>query len=550
MTAHRHKSAGDSTVLGFILATGLLAVIATVAASPAHALGIDGEWTQIGKLLAPDAAPGDFLGNAVAVDGSTLVIGSPSNDDGGDGTGSAYVFERDPVTGGWTPVAKLRASDRSPGDLFGVAVALQGDTLFVAIIVSDFPVVTPGAVYVFQRDPGTGNWVEIDKLVPSDGEANNFGVPLALDGDTLAVGAVDADDLGTESGAVYLFERDSTTGAWLEADKLLASDGGTGGRFGERLAISEDTLVVGVSAFSNRRVAYVFERDAATGAWLEIAALEPASGHTFDSFGDAVTIESETLVVGAENDDDAGDSAGAAYVFARDDASGAWLEQQKLVPFDGQNLSAFGNTMAIHGELLVIGDRGDRTSFSSDGSLYVYARDSGSGEWLFAAKLLASDPDTFDHLSLSLAFDGETIIAGANDDAEGDSGAAYVFDRLALGGSLTGGEGRRVECRNETTGQEVVIDLARSTFWDCSAAGLIVAPFDLVTQQSRLTADGTTVSGVTSGLALDSVLCSNLTTGQRLAVAPSPADSWDCERAGLPVSAGDVITMTVSGVVE
>jgi hypothetical protein len=185
------------------------------------------------ELTASDGAFSDTFGSAVAISGDTAVVGAPRDDHAVNAEwdkGSAYVFERDAGgEGAWGEVAKLTASDAAENDFFGASVAMDGDRLVVGAWNDD----GKGAAYVFERDAGA--WSEVAKLTASDAAADDgFGDPVAIDGDTVVVGAV-LDDHEVnggdedEKGSAYVFERDAGgAGAWGEVARLTASDAAAG----------------------------------------------------------------------------------------------------------------------------------------------------------------------------------------------------------------------------------------------------------------------------------------------------------------------------------
>eukprot|EP01043_Picozoa_sp_COSAG02_P008854 COSAG02_NODE_290_length_25531_cov_75.132392_22_plen_219_part_01 len=180
-------------------------------------------------------------------------------------------------------------------------------------------------------------------------------------------------------------------GAWGEAQQLLASDGARSDRFGSSVAISGEVAVVGAIYDDNAGgdyagAAYIFVRDAAgSGAWTESQQLLASDGAGGDYFGSSVAISGEVAVVGAYRDDNAGgDYAGAAYIFVRDAAgSGAWTESQKLLASDGAGGDVFGYSVAISGEVAVVGALQDNNAGGIDaGAAYIFVRDAaGSGAW-------------------------------------------------------------------------------------------------------------------------------------------------------------------------
>ncbi len=274
-------------------------------------------WGEVKKLTASDAAGGDFFGIAVSISGDTIVIGASGDLIGG----SAYVFERSLVGPLWGEAKKLTASDASSGAQFGGSLSLDADTLVVGTTQDN-------AAYLFGRDrDGVENWGEITRVMASDAPFR-FGAPVALDGDTLVVGAARDDDacgvpVDCDTGAAYLFERD-LGGAenWGERTKITASDAGFFARFGSSVAIRGDTVAVGAfldngNGLTDSGSAYLFERDlGGTDNWGELDKLNAADGAAGDEFGNAVSVDGGTLIVGAHLDQDVCCSSGAAYVFA------------------------------------------------------------------------------------------------------------------------------------------------------------------------------------------------------------------------------------------
>ena len=226
--------------------------------------------TQIAKLTASDAAAEDFFGTYVAVDGNTAVVGAVGDDNPGNFVGSAYVFVRAGTT--WREEAKLTASDGGSGDWFGRSLDVVGDTAVVSAYFDDDAGSSSGSAYVFTRS-GT-MWTEEAKLTASDAARGDlFGVSVSVDGDTSVVGANEDDDAGGSSGSAYVFTRAGTT--WTEEAKLTASDAAGGDNFGISVAIDGNTIVVGAYSDINAGIrggsVYVFTRTGAT--WTEQAKL-------------------------------------------------------------------------------------------------------------------------------------------------------------------------------------------------------------------------------------------------------------------------------------
>jgi hypothetical protein len=270
-------------------------------------------WAQQAKLVASDASADDRLGYSVAIDGDTAVVAAVGDDGAGADSGSAYVFVRNGST--WTEQAKLVASDGAAADSFGTWVDIDGDTIVVgAAGDNDGADFNTGAAYVFTRSGAA--WTEQAKLVAPVPDADDqFGYGVGVDGSVVVVGAPSADSAGAGSGAVHVFRRTGTT--WAHEAQLLALDTTAGDRFGSAVSTNGTSIVVGSprsgAADSQRGAAYVFNRAGST--WTEITKLMPADNDVGDQFGISVAT-SGSILVGAHNDDDAGNNSGSAYVFA------------------------------------------------------------------------------------------------------------------------------------------------------------------------------------------------------------------------------------------
>ena len=233
------------------------------------------------KLLASDGATFDYFGSSISVsgDGSTIVVGAYADDDKGNASGSAYIFDRD-----GNELGKLTASDGAAGDFFGRSISVSGDgsTIVVGAYLDDDDgtgFTDSGSAYIFDRDGQ-----QLAKLTASDAAANDFfgsSISVSGDGSTIVVGAHIDDDNGSGSGSAYIFDRDGN-----ELAKLTASDGAMGDLFGYSISVSNDgsTIVVGAvrddDNGSGSGSAYIFDRDG-----NELAKLTASDGSANDEFG-------------------------------------------------------------------------------------------------------------------------------------------------------------------------------------------------------------------------------------------------------------------------
>ncbi|MCH8259829.1 MAG: FG-GAP repeat protein, partial [Planctomycetes bacterium] len=225
-----------------------------------------------------------------------------------------------------------------------------------------------------------------------------------------------------------------TSSGQCEIDELLAADGLAFDEFGTAVAISGEVLVVGAPRHdqngSSAGAAYVYRFDVnGSGTWAQETKLLPSELQAYDRFGLSVAVDGNVILVGAYGDDDNGGTAGAAYVFRYDPDASEWLEETKLLASDGASADYFGYSVAIDGNVAVAGAYRDDDNGSRSGSAYVFRFNDDSGGWLQEAKLIASDGTAFDEFGRVVAVTADRILIGApEDDAVGyATGSAYVF---------------------------------------------------------------------------------------------------------------------------
>jgi glucose/arabinose dehydrogenase len=373
----------------------------------------------------------DQFGVAVAVSGNTAVVGAYNVNVGPNmDQGLVYVFTAN--AGAWSEQQKLTASDGTAGDGFGVSVAIHGDTVVVGAYAdddgSDADEADRGSAYVFTRSGEV--WSEQQKLTPADGAGGDlFGFAVAVNGDTALIGSPMNDEVGSEAGAAYVFTRSGAT--WTQQQKLFGNDSAEDDAFGVSVAIEADTTVIGalrhdVASNSNQGAAYIFARSGLS--WSQQQQLAAADGTANDQFGVSVGISGSSVIVGA-NSKDSGTNLGqgAGYVFAG--SSGAWTQQQKLIAADGAFDDAFGTSVAISGNTAVVGSSDDDLTTSNQGSIYTFSRSDET--WTQEQHLSADDGAESDFFASYVAIDGLTIVAGSPQGdigANNDQGAAYIFN--------------------------------------------------------------------------------------------------------------------------
>ncbi len=373
------------------------------------------------KLTASDGASTDEFGRAVALDGDVALVGSPYDDQNGADSGSAYVFRQSGTA--WLEEQKLIASDGTSNDFAGFAVALSGDVAIVGASGDADNGTESGSAYIFRFNGSM--WVQEQKLVPSDGSAGDlFGRAVAVDGDLAIVGAPTDSDLGGERGSAYIFRWNGSV--WEEEQKIAASDGAPKDLFGHSVSVSGDAAIVG--AVHDNGIsggAYVFRFNGST--WQEEQRLAPHADGVF--FGASVFIDADLTIVGSPQSNGA-INTGSAYIFRF--TGGTWVEEQRLVASDQAGFDFFGVSVSISDGTACIGANSENTAATNRGGAYFFrkiggtwveqrkliASDGSNGD-RFGAKVALSDEVVF-------------VGAYYNDENGFHSGSAYVYSSITV----------------------------------------------------------------------------------------------------------------------
>ena len=299
-------------------------------------------------LTVDGAASMDLFGATVDVSGDTVVVSAPGRTVGAnEGQGAVYVYG---LSGGsWVLQATVTASDGAAGDVFGSAVALQGDTLVVGATGRTVDGATDaGVVYVFTRSAGA--WTQRAELPTPHPEKNGtFGCAVRLDGETLAVGATGENGY---DGAAYVF---TGSGASWSLQASLKAPVVNDGEFGGALDASGDTLLVS-AAFKGSNGVYVFTRTGST--WDSGAELTAPGVAAKDGFGASVAVSGDVAVVGAAEQPVGGvDNVGAVYTFTRQ--NGVWGSPTRIATPNAGEDGLFGVSVDLAGNTLAVGAPGE-----------------------------------------------------------------------------------------------------------------------------------------------------------------------------------------------
>lgn len=452
---------------------------------------------QVAFVKASNTGIEDRFGSSVATDGDLVAISAtqedsnasqidgPQGDAGSGNFGAVYVFRRDPESG-WAQEAYIKPTNPGSQDNFGFSLALSGDTLVVGAPNEDSdatgingdqtdapaPFADAGAAYVFRR--AASGWQQEAYLKASNtGSGDRFGFSVDVSGDAVVIGAFEEDSAATGvngsqssnaavgAGAAYVFRRTGTT--WSQEAYLKASNTEAGDLFGHQVAIAGDTVVCGAFAEDSSAsgvggnqsdnsaatagAAYVFRR---TGTvWAQEAYLKASNTVAYLSFGTALDVDGDVIIVGASDEGGGAAYSGAAYVFRR--TTETWAQEQYLKASNIGGGDGFGRAVAVRGDIVAVGapseDGGaggvngdtDDESRPNAGATYVFAFSGGS--WSQVSYVKPGTPDSGDEFATDVALSTEGLVIGAPFEASpstginGDdqantaeaSGAGFVF---------------------------------------------------------------------------------------------------------------------------
>jgi Calx-beta domain/FG-GAP repeat/Domain of unknown function (DUF4214) len=406
-------------------------------------VGSGGSWSQQQKLVPGDVINGFRTGWAVAIDGDTAVVSAPRHSvNGALQVGVVYIYVRSGTT--WTIQQQLTASDGVSFDEFGSAVAIKGNTVLIGAWLAKIGSSTSqGAVYVFTRSGTT--WTQQQKLTAGDGlSGDQFGGAIGLTNDSAVIGA--RQDLGCNGcnvgpGKAYVFVRSGSI--WSQQQKLTASDGLNTDAFGSAVAIDRDTVAVGAyhndesPTTSDRGAVYVFVRSGTT--WSQQQKLRGSIGNGggggFDHlFGEAVAVSGDTLVAGAPGWTQQPDNhRGKVFVFDR--SGGAWTEREGFQAPNTQLNTDFGQVLALNGDSFIVGAPGDNIgSNNAQGDAFAF----GTGHTLSIADAGVTEGNSGTTsasftVTLSAVETHPVLVDYATADGTATGGSDYV----AISGTLT-----------------------------------------------------------------------------------------------------------------
>ena len=381
------------------------------------------EATETDQTSASDGVFGIRFGASTDISGNRIVVGAPDADGQ---SGAVYVYDFDGSS--WNEFPKLLATDTQTGDQCGYSVAVNGDVAVVGAPYHAHAHFWQGAAYVFRFDGK--NWTQEQELLASDAGAGHlFGWSVAIDGDAIVVGARTANAGG---GAAYVFRHNGST--WDEEDILTVPGPQELDFFGNSVDIDGQVILVGAPGEDSDQLtldsgsAYVFHWQGGVEPWGDGVQINGSDTMESDMFGWAVAISGDAAIVGANTEGVPLDT-GAAYFFRFDGSN--WNEEQKFIAPQGTpDASEFAYSVDVDGNVAIISAIRDDAATAGTGSAYVYFFNGST--WTEQAKLAAATGVFNDLHGWSIALSGDVAVVGAAGvDASG--GAAYIYDGLADG---------------------------------------------------------------------------------------------------------------------
>ena len=320
------------------------------------------------RIIAQDGLPDDRFGKAVSISENWLAIGANRDDNmNGSNVGSVYLYKYSNLD--ILEEFQIIPYDGSSNDFFGKSLSVYGDWLVVSSIYDDVNGEKSGSAYVYYFDGDS--WLPYTKLIPEDGAPfDRFGYSVGIYDDIIVVGSVYDDDMGEDSGSVYVYRLDD--GQWNLEQKILSEDQSEG-----------------------------------------------------DFFGVALSVNSDLIAVGSVYDDDMGLNSGSVSLFKFDGE--VWVVSDKILAFDGMDYDFFGNALDLSNDMLIVGSFHDNNLYQNSGSVYVY--DINVEPVNLISKITAFDEGPNDNFGQSVSiYENYFAVGSLNDDNGLNSGAVYLYD--------------------------------------------------------------------------------------------------------------------------
>ena len=373
------------------------------------------------KIKPADVVSGDYFGIQLALDGDVAILNSWKDDRTvGTGEGSLYEFTFNGIN--WVETEKIEPIESANDDSWGRYIEFKGDHLFSSTVIGlNDDLVKTGSVTVFRNISET--WTETDVLFANDGEDRDFfGTGISHEVNRLLIGAYGHDLNVGDEGAVYYFEFENDS--WIQKQKLTPQITTEFLWFGRDLVLAGDFAFIGAMGDDElgNRAGAVFIFESINGTWIETGKLLSTNPAENNLFGIHVDYDQGTLIVSELGDDDVINNSGAVYIYELID--GVWRQIDKLKAPDPIEDHYFGTSIAISGNTLIIGADLDDDLAQSSGAAYYYQK--SNNEWRLIEKITHRDSGPSESFGGAVATSENRALIGMY--AEEGTGAGYIFD--------------------------------------------------------------------------------------------------------------------------
>ncbi|KAJ5076250.1 hypothetical protein M0811_06529 [Anaeramoeba ignava] len=370
-------------------------------------------WVEEGTIITTNGQSQDNFGFSVKISEDTIVSGAPQATIANkSGQGAVYIFQNNGTN--WNQMQILTASDGKAGDNFGNSLAIQDSILVIGAYYSNVSTNhSQGKVYVFQNN-GT-NWIESQILTASDGSSGDwFGKSVAINGNYIAIGAQNANTSanGVNQGKAYVFQNNGTN--WNQMEILTASDGASGDWFGTSIGANGNYIVISsvranVSNNTQQGKVYVFTNNGTN--WIESEILTASDGASGDAFGSSIAILANDIIIGSPKAE-VGTNAdqGKAYYYQNNGSS--WVQKSILVGTNGAKGDNFGASVDVSSEYLIVGGPRAAVDGKTDqGKAWMFSKQ--GGDWTSDGEVVSRDGQAHDNFGSSVSISVNRSAVGA-----------------------------------------------------------------------------------------------------------------------------------------
>ncbi|QJE97055.1 choice-of-anchor D domain-containing protein [Luteolibacter luteus] len=377
----------------------------------------------------PTPANNDFYGRSVAIAGPRLVVGAPGDNTGASDAGSAYVHDLNSNTPA-LPSYSINTPSLSSDEEFGTSVAISGTMVVVGCHHDDRGASNAGCVYVHDFSSDTPHFPVRTLENPTPVLNDYFGGAVAAAGNRIIVAASQDDGGAPNAGTIYVYQRNSGTPT-VPVYSIPNPVPQVQDQFGNALAVSGNLLVAGafkndVGGMVDAGSAYVFNLASATPSVPILTFDNPEPGLD-DWFGCSVAISGTKVAIGAHGNDAGATNSGSVYIYDTSSPTPttpvAILRDPSPAEGDG-----FGYTVGISGNYVAVGSPMNESGANDSGSVYIF--DLSQSQTVPVLTLDNPAPEPEDYFGISLAMSGTRLVVGASevDLGAGDTGSAYVYE--------------------------------------------------------------------------------------------------------------------------